>query len=395
MSQRLESTVVRIRMVLIGSIMGVVWSGCGTGDFVPPPPPGLRETGGGASGSKAGPSAAARDPFVTGTTVRNIEFIPARGIDPDDAAAERSTARSQAGFEKARLHILPDDDTGSPESGPGLKHEATHRGKSQAELVRGAISRKAQALIVEPDDPASEELARAIQEVRAAKIPVIVLGGASTEVEKASAPAPMVVVRPESFATSARQLVTLSIRNARTAKLDPEGGAILLVRETSDRLMLDRVAAVREALKSAKITAVEELRVPKVLDAGKDALRKRLLADPKPAMVFFFDHTGATASNNLAGEIVEQRPFIQAGYTSDNSLPRMAQAGEFAAVAEYLPNRLIQRAISAAVAVAQGRSVKEKEEIPIPVIESPPTSGVPRLQLNQNKARMERVKGGD
>jgi ABC-type sugar transport system substrate-binding protein len=389
MSQRLQTTAVRIRMVLMGSMMGVVWAGCGTGDFVPPPPPpGARDTGGGgARGSIAATSTAEKNPFVLGSTVRNIEMVPAQSIDPEEAAAERSTARSQAGFEKARLHILPDDEAPSPD-------RPADRKPSQAELVRGAVKRKPQVLIVEPDDAASEDLARAIQEVRAAKIPVVVLGGPIAEAAKTPGSAPLMIVRPESFVSSGRQLVNLAIRNARTAKLDPEGGAILLITQPSDRFLPERVAAVREALKAAKISAVEELRIPKTFGEGTEILRKRLLADPKPAMIFSFDLNSASASNALAGEIIEKRPFVQAGYTSDSSIPRMALAGEFAAVAEFLPNRLIQKAITAAVAVAQGRSVREKEELPILVIESPPTAGVPRMQANQRKQRMERSKGG-
>jgi hypothetical protein len=109
-------------------------------------------------------------------------------------------------------------------------------------------------------------------------------------------------------------------------------------------------------------------------------------------MVFAMDQNASHVSNTLAGEIVEDHPFVQVGYTSDKSLPRMALAGEFAAIAEFLPNRLIQRAISDAVAVAQGRSVKEKDELPILVIESPSTAGIPRLQFRQNQMRKERTK---
>jgi ABC-type sugar transport system substrate-binding protein len=387
MSQRLRSMMVRIRMVTMGLMMGIVWSGCGAGDFVPPPPPAPDTAGGGgAAGSMAGSSAATKGPSVTASTVRNVEFIASQNLDPEDEAAEKSAARSQAGNDKARLHILPDD-------GPTSPDQSAARDQSQVALVRGAVSRKPQALIIEPDDPASEELGRAIGEVLAAKIPVVVIGGPIAGAAKTPA-APMIMVRPESFADSARQIVNLAIRNARNAKLNPEGGAILLILEPGDKFMHDRVAAVRGALKSAKITAVSELRLPRNLDAAIAGLRKRLLADAKPALVFFFDFTGATASNNLAGDIVEERPFVQAGYTSDNSLPRMALAGEFAAMAEFQPSRLIQKAVSAAVAVALGRSVKEKEELPILLLESPPTSGTPRLQLNQKKSRMERGKGG-
>src|SRR5947209_8588760 len=143
MSQRLRSIMVRIRMVTMGLMMGIVWSGCGTGDFVPPPPPALGDTGGsGAPGSTAGSAAATKGPSVTASTVRSIEFIASQNLDPEDEAAEKSAARSQAGNEKARLHILPDDAPTSPD-------QSAARAQSQVELVRGAVSRKPQALIIE------------------------------------------------------------------------------------------------------------------------------------------------------------------------------------------------------------------------------------------------------
>ena len=74
-------------------------------------------------------------------------------------------------------------------------------------------------------------------------------------------------------------------------------------------------------------------------------------------MVFSFDFTSTTASNTVAGDIVEKRPFIQAGYTSDDNLPRMARHGEFAGIGEYVPIRLVRKAIDTAVAAAQGREV--------------------------------------
>ncbi len=386
MSQGLQATIVRVRLVVMGSLIGVVWSGCGTGDFVPPPPA-ARDAGGGGS---RGPAAAAKDPFITGSTVRNVELIQSRRLDPEEAANERSTARSQAGFEKARLHVLPHDDTGSPEEGSGPKPAGAQPETSQVELVRGAVTRKPQALIIEPDDPASEELGRAIQEVRAAKIPVVVIGGPIPGTSSGPGLAPLVQVRAQPFADSARLLVALSMRNARNAKLNPEAGAIVVTTEPSDLFQAERLKAVREALKAAKVAAVEELRVPKKTDVAVDTLKKRLKADPKPSLVISLDFTGCTASNTIAGEIIEERPFIQAGYTSETALGRMALMGEFAALAEFSPTRLIQRAITDAVALAQGRHVRETDELVVTVRESPAAAVTPHMQYERNRSRLEK-----
>ncbi len=256
--------------------------------------------------------------------------------------------------------------------------------------MREAVARKPQALIVEPEDPADAELARAVGEALAARVPVIVLGKPITGVQKGPGAARMIVVGPQSFTDSARKMVELSIRNARNAKLNPEGGAILLVAPPSDRFLDDRVAAVREALKAAKITTVNELLIPRGSDAGAEVLKKRLLADPKPCMVFTFDFNSTSASNNAASDIVEKRPFIQSGYTSDESLPRMAVAGEFGALAEFVPTRLTQRAVSVAAAAAQGRNLKDREDVPILVKESPPTSAAPIFRPNARPATHRR-----
>jgi ABC-type sugar transport system substrate-binding protein len=311
-------------------------------------------------------------------------MVQARDHDPEEAMTQRSTARAQAGFEKARIRITPDDEIASADS-------AARRDKPQADLVRQAAARKPQALIVEPEVPPSPDLARAVSEALAAKVPVVVLGRPIPGVEKRPGAAPLVVVGPPSFADSARKLVQLAIRNARNAKLNPEGGALLLVAPASDRFVEERVAAVRDALKAEKIAAVDELLIPNQPGEGAEILRKRLLADPKPSLVFTVDFTGSSASNS-ASDIAEKRPFIPAGYTSDESLPRMAVHGEFAAIAEFSPTRLIQRTISVAAAVAQGRSMKEKEELAVSIKESQHNAGAPHIQAKRKASMAERAR---
>jgi ABC-type sugar transport system substrate-binding protein len=382
---RLRSAGVRIGVVLAGSMMGVVWPGCGTGDFVTPPPPELRDSlGGGSRGSTAGSATQTPDPFAPGSTVRSIEMIAGRWQDPDQAETERSAARSQAGVERARIRILPDED-------PAASEKSAGRAKSQAQLVREATARKPQALIVEPDDPSDADLARAVQEARAAKVPVVLLGRPLAGAKGPGA-APLILVAPQSFADSARQLVALSMRNAGNAKLDPEGGAILLITSPGDPFLPDRVAAVREALEAAKVSPVDEIRIPKDTEAGARRLTQRLEADARLAMVFAFDFIAASASNQVAGLIVEKRPFIQAGYTSDDNLPRMALAGEFAALADYVPTRLVKKAVSTAAQVAQGRDLPDRVEVGITVRVSPEHTGAPRLQARNNALRKEAEK---
>lgn len=88
--------------------------------------------------------------------------------------------------------------------------------------MREAVARHPQALIVEPGDPADKELAKAIHEAQAAKVPVVLLDRPLAQ-GAGNTGAPTILVEPEPFADSARQLVASAIRNAKNAKLDPRG----------------------------------------------------------------------------------------------------------------------------------------------------------------------------
>ena len=193
---------------------------------------------------------------------------------------------------------------------------------------------------------------------------------------------------PPPFADSARELVAAAIRNARNAKLKPEDGAIFLINSGGDAFLPDRVAAVRDALEAAGITSIQEVRFLRDSQIAQKVLTTRLKADPKPAMVFSFDFISTTGSNLVAGDMVQERPFVQAGYASEDHLLRMATVGEFAALGHYVPTRLIRKAVSVAVAAALKQEVPNPVVIPIAIHESPPTAGTPQIQA-QTKAQMK------
>lgn len=364
---------VRVGAALAVAMIVAMSAGCGDGDFVPPPPPetgdsiGSRDVAPGASIPKAGTASTA-----SAATVRRIDFIAPRRMDPIESAVEIAAARTQAGYDHARLHVRPDDDVaGAPDA-------SASRDKSQAELIRVSIAQKASAVIVDPDDPDDKELAHAVREARAAGVPVVVVGRpiAGAGELKAAGMAPMVLVAPPPFGQSARRLVELSIRNLKNDKVDPSGGAIILVTTPADRFAADRAAAIRQALADAKITPVSELRIPKDLEAAAVSLTGKLDENRKLALVFFTDYNGSLASNNVAAKISEKRPYVQAGYAADETRVRMVRAGNYAAIAEYEPTRLIRKAVSVAIAAAQGRESKDREEILIGVAESPTGAGV-------------------
>ncbi len=281
-----------------------------------------------------------------------------------------------------------------PGESSGGSEESATTPKDQAQLVKEAVSRHPQALIVEPANPADPDLARAIQDALAAKVPVVVLGRPlSGQAGSSSATAP-VVVAPEPFAPSAKLLVAAAIRNARNAKLIPEAGAILLINTAGDAFLPDRISAIRDALKAAGITAISELRFTKDSQVLQKFLIEKLKADPKPTLVFSADFMSATASNGAVGELAQDRPFIQAGYTSDDSLLKMARMGEFAALGYYVQARLVRKAVSTAVALALKRDIPNRLiELPVIVHESPITAAAPQFQARY-KSQMKEKSGG-
>src|SRR5207245_100517 len=91
------------------------------------------------------------------------------------------------------------------------------------------------------------------------------------------------------------------------------------------------------------------------------------------------DHTGLTASFQAMSDVGDERHYVVAGYTNDDSSARMTQGGEFAGAAVYSPDRLLRKAITSAVAVARGEKVADRVELMVPVGVSPATSGAPKM----------------
>ncbi len=378
----------RVWVGLAAAMMALVSTGCDSGDFVPPPPPELRGAEGVSSPGPASGFGTAKSDLlgVAAAGLKHIEVILNADVDIDELEAQKAAARTQAGYDKARAQIVVPGEV----SESGGKSEATPR--SQAELVRQAIARhpQPQALIVEPANPADPDLARAIQEARAAKVPVVLVGrplSVSAGAQGASSGPSPILVTPPPFAESARDLVAAAIRNAKNANLKPEGGAIFLVSTGGDAFLPDRVAAIRDALKAAGVNAIQEVRFAPNSQIIRKLLIERLKADPKPALVFSFDYLGATGSNEAVRDIAQERPFIQAGYTSEDHLLRMADAGEFAALGQYVPTRLIRKAVSVAVSVARKQEVPNPVVIPIVIHESQPTAGAPQIQAKAKSQR--------
>ena len=281
----------------------------------------------------------------------------------------KQTARSHAGNERVRIQIVMVGELGNTDS--------------EAALVQKVIARDALALVVEPVRSSDSELSRVISDARDRGLPVVLIGrplDTSTSVEsKAAGPgngstgprAPLVQVLPEPFKSTAPGLVAAAINNARNAKFTPESGAFLMINTASDPLAEDRAQALRDALHDVGITTIEEVRFQGDHTVAKEKLSAVLPAHPKIGMVFSTDHIGLASSFQLLEKVGEQHMYVVAGYTGEESSVNMANNGEFAAAAIFVPERLIRKAIASAASLARGEKLAERVEVPVPLHVSP------------------------
>jgi len=374
-------------MVLVVASMTASF-GCGSGAFIPPPPEELQGSAGApesAAGSASGPAGWETEPAAA----KVLELILDRR-DPDEEEIVTSAARVQGGLEMVKLKIAF-----------LRKQDLAAR---QVDLVRESLARRPLALVVEPADPTDRRLAQVIDEARGEGVPVVLFGrplagdqgtardladtkptagngptqsgagqGAATSPNPGSRK-PMVLVKPSSFTSSAQQLVAAAIRNAQNARLEPRGGAVLMINTIGDLFIPDRAQAIHSALKANGITKIQEISFSKQAGVGSKLLTERLKADPKLVMVFSVDTLSSQATRDVMTDIVLDRPFILAGYAAEESYARSTLMGDFAALAVYAPTRLVRRSIATAVALAQGRTVPSVIELPIEIFDSPEDS---------------------
>jgi ABC-type sugar transport system substrate-binding protein len=315
----------------------------------------------------------------------------------DETELWKAAARTQAGHDTARLKITV---LGEKESSA-----------RQAELVREAVARHPLALVLDPADPSDPGLALAVREAQDAGVPVVLVGRAvavsqSVDATHADAktgnvgasPAPVqsnpaspgsrsarppIVVTPPSFVPSAQLVVASAIRNAKNAGIASQKAAVLLLDTRIDSFVEQRVTAVRDALKANGITTIKEIRFESDSLRAAKLLSDFLRANPDVVMIFPLDYQSFVASRQVSDALSEERSLIKAGYTSDEQLANTARNGEFAALAEFAPTRLVRKAITTASAAAHGRDVPRRIEMPINFHDSPEKTGVAKLQAKR------------
>lgn len=354
----------RAGLGIVACLIAALSLGCDSNPFTPPEPDELKL-------DVAAPAVVAPAPegsVAASPDSKSIELVLDRH-DPEESEVFKTAARTQAGRERVRLRLstLAPSDLSS----------------HQAELVREAMSRRPIALIVEPADPADPRLAQAVAEA-SVLVPVFLLDRPLVASPSAGAPKPapgrVTVVAPPPFSESAGRLVASAIRCAKNASLDPTAGAILVINTVSDPFVDDRAAALRDQLKAAGVKQITEIRFAQKVEDAVKQLTERLKTDAKPSMVFAVDSPSMTASREASNQLVDERPFVTAGYTAEEQLGQTARTGDLAAVAEFIPTRIVRKAVSLAAQAAAGNPAPEKVELAIVFHDSPPDAGLPRTQ---------------
>jgi ABC-type sugar transport system substrate-binding protein len=192
---------------------------------------------------------------------------------------------------------------------------------------------------------------------------------------------PLVFVAPPSFTESARQLVASAIRNAKNAKLDPKSGAVIVNKPDADSFVKERIAAIESALKENGITTIEVFTSSKDPEAGGKILIEKLKSNPKFVLVFAVDALSTSVARQAMSELIPERLFVMAAYAGEGTYSDMVRIGDFAAVAGFVPTRLIRKALSTAVSIAHGQAVPARVDFPVEVYDSPPEATTPQSPI--------------
>lgn len=89
-------------------------------------------------------------------------------------------------------------------------------------------------------------------------------------------------------------------------------------------------------------------------------------------------------------ELIPDRLFVVSAYPAEGTYSDMIRVGDFAAVAGFVPMRLLRKAITTAVSLAQGRELPPRVELPLEVYDSAAEATTPQSPIyyrNKSAAR--------
>ena len=272
-----------IAIIAVCSILG-----CDSASFVPPPPEELRDALATAPVSVTDTSRPKSAAETGPVAAKSIDVVLAPHDDANEVDLLKTATRLQAGLEKMKFRTF-----GPPSAN-----------STQADLVREAIKHQPRVLLIESGVQVDGPLSRAIQERRSQGISVVVAGrmpavdkseptpsdGAKLKSTSASdSQTPIVEVSPQPFEASAKQLVAAALRRCHDAELEPGKAAILVVDKRADPFVSDRLDAIKNALKTAGISTVDETLLSSGDKQPEKTIQAALEANPKTILVFATD----------------------------------------------------------------------------------------------------------
>jgi ABC-type sugar transport system substrate-binding protein len=382
----------RMRDIPGGAVLLIVaaWAsaGCDSFSFVPPQPEELRGAGRAMSVAITDSSRPPAGSEIALAPTKSIEFVLG-SHGPDEAEIWKSAARTQAGIEKAKFKVV------GPAEPPS----------TQADLVRDALANDPRVLVIELTGQGDPALQQTIEKAQSQGIPLVLLGRPPSGPDSAtgtlggpnttSTGSPgnqgrIVFVAPPPFSVSAGQLVASAIRTAHNAELEPGKTAILLVNTKGDSFVGERVLALKEALQSAGITAIEEVRFGNDVVEAENAFSASLKSNLDTVLVFAFDPVSCSAIRSEVKNDTTHRFFVASCYADEGQGAGLQSAMlHVAAVSEFSPTRLMRKAISTAVAVAEGRDVPRMVEFRVTVADSLATPAMLKVEASQWKKARE------
>lgn len=230
----------------------------------------------------------------------------------------------------------------------------------QGELIKQAASEGASVLVVVPDT--TKETADAIAALDPKKTPVVLLGRSTA----GTLPPSATLVTFEGFPVSAKKIVDAVVEDAPKIGAAADAPAILVTGKAADESRDERIAALADALKAAKIRVVATVAVDSDPAVAAKAVEDVLRANLEVRTVFADDEAGVTAANTSRRELPARR-YLSAGYFSGRNNLQSLMTGYVSALGERSIEMLVRRAIRAAVDRAEGKTVPAKVLVEIPI----------------------------
>lgn len=311
---------------MLGTVLATLsLAGCGE-SFLSPPPPELTAL-----------------PETTRITpAKTIEFIIAGQRTPD-RENWIPTAMQESGRVKAIVLV----DRPEPNDPPA----------KQAELIRKAISRGVDAMVIEPmDDP---EVVKALGEVHAKGIPLVLIGRKiamepSGESGQDTKPAPVGTIHFAPFEPAARTLARSIVKDARASGIPGDAHALIVVNKAFGDAANEQIALLTQAVQEAGFGPVLAVPFAGDYNNGRDALVAAMEADPKAQILLTHEDEGIAAILDAYAKVKEKRVLTLAGVMAIDRKENASVIAQCAAVIDRNGRTLIRQAIQMGLRLAEG-----------------------------------------